>query len=257
MAVSGRRDQRCPAMGASPWIVSDDLWERIEPLLPKRERRFRYPGRKPVPDRQVLCGILFVLHTASPCPSRPGNTNASSKPRASSANGPPGSSSLTCSSATRPAPRPRQGPSRHGVSRPSPAVPATARQAPANPPSSAAPPPHHPQPRRPEATAERPAPTTRCSPRRAGGRGDGLTPPQEAVALPKATSSEGRAHCGNFPCRLNRRDGPGRRRPALVRSQSRVRIGRACSAPCRPRPGGVAVSPTIVQAVLAPRHVAA
>lgn len=24
---------------------------------------FRYPGRKPVPDRQVLCGILFVLHT--------------------------------------------------------------------------------------------------------------------------------------------------------------------------------------------------
>ncbi|MFJ3189437.1 IS5 family transposase [Streptomyces halstedii] len=50
-------------MGASPWIVSDGLWEWIEPLLPKRERRFRYPGRKPVPDRQVLCGILFVLHT--------------------------------------------------------------------------------------------------------------------------------------------------------------------------------------------------
>jgi transposase len=50
-------------MGASPWIVSDDLWVRIDPLLPKRERRFRYPGRKPVPDRQVLCGILFVLHT--------------------------------------------------------------------------------------------------------------------------------------------------------------------------------------------------
>lgn len=34
----------------------------IEPLLPKRERRFNYPGRKPVPDQQVLCGILFVLH---------------------------------------------------------------------------------------------------------------------------------------------------------------------------------------------------
>lgn len=50
-------------MGASPWIVSDDLWERIELLLPKWERRFRYPGRKPVPDRQVLCGTLFVLHT--------------------------------------------------------------------------------------------------------------------------------------------------------------------------------------------------
>lgn len=42
--------------------MSDDLWERIEPLLPKRERRFRYPGRKPVPDRQVQSGIPLVLH---------------------------------------------------------------------------------------------------------------------------------------------------------------------------------------------------
>ena len=37
--------------------------ERIEPLLPVRQRRFRYPGRKPLDDRQVLQGILFVLHT--------------------------------------------------------------------------------------------------------------------------------------------------------------------------------------------------
>ena len=43
--------------------VSDGLWERIEPLLPSRERRFRYPGRKPFDDRQALQGILFVLHT--------------------------------------------------------------------------------------------------------------------------------------------------------------------------------------------------
>ncbi|MFI1482635.1 IS5 family transposase [Streptomyces sp. NPDC020747] len=50
-------------MGTSPWTVPDDLWERIEPLLPKKERRFRYPGRLPVPDCQVLCGILYVLHT--------------------------------------------------------------------------------------------------------------------------------------------------------------------------------------------------
>ncbi|QYA98884.1 IS5 family transposase [Streptomyces anulatus] len=50
-------------METSPWVVSDDLWERIEPLLPCRERRFRHPGRQPLPDRQVLCGILFVLHT--------------------------------------------------------------------------------------------------------------------------------------------------------------------------------------------------
>jgi transposase len=47
----------------SPWIVSDELWDRLEPLLPQRERRFWYPGRMPLPDREVLCGILYVLHT--------------------------------------------------------------------------------------------------------------------------------------------------------------------------------------------------
>ena len=39
------------------------MWERIEPLLPKKQRRFRYPGRKPLDDRLALQGILFVLHT--------------------------------------------------------------------------------------------------------------------------------------------------------------------------------------------------
>jgi transposase len=48
---------------ARPWEVPDGLWERIEPMLPKRQRRFRYPGRKPLDDRLVLQGILFVLHT--------------------------------------------------------------------------------------------------------------------------------------------------------------------------------------------------
>lgn len=43
-------------MGALPWIVSDDLWERIEPLLPSKERRFRYPGRKPLPARVEIEG---------------------------------------------------------------------------------------------------------------------------------------------------------------------------------------------------------
>ena len=50
-------------MAAAPWIVSDELWELIEPLLPRKGRRFRYPGRKRLPDRQALQGILFVLHT--------------------------------------------------------------------------------------------------------------------------------------------------------------------------------------------------
>src|SRR6267154_467408 len=50
-------------VATAPWVVSDELWARIEPLLPKVERRFRYPGRKRVPDRLALQGILFVLHT--------------------------------------------------------------------------------------------------------------------------------------------------------------------------------------------------
>lgn len=50
-------------MAAAPWIVSDELWELVEPLVPVKERRFRYPGRKRLSDREVLCGILFVLHT--------------------------------------------------------------------------------------------------------------------------------------------------------------------------------------------------
>ena len=50
-------------MAVAPWIVSDALWERVEPLLPRVERRFRFPGRKRLPDRPALQGILFVLQT--------------------------------------------------------------------------------------------------------------------------------------------------------------------------------------------------
>ena len=44
-------------------ILDDELWEIIEPVIPKRQRRFRYPGRKTIPDRAALTGILFVLKT--------------------------------------------------------------------------------------------------------------------------------------------------------------------------------------------------
>jgi transposase len=44
-------------------ILDDELWHIIEPLLPKQKRRFRYPGRRPLSDRAVLTGILFVLKT--------------------------------------------------------------------------------------------------------------------------------------------------------------------------------------------------
>jgi transposase len=55
---------------ASP-LVPDELWEVVEPLIPKVERRYRFPGRKRVPDRQVLTGILFVLKTGIPWEALP------------------------------------------------------------------------------------------------------------------------------------------------------------------------------------------
>lgn len=55
-SVSGVVVERSVGVGTSLWIVSDELWDRLEPPLPQRERRFRYPGRKPLPDREVLCG---------------------------------------------------------------------------------------------------------------------------------------------------------------------------------------------------------
>ena len=43
-------------------LLPDELWKRIEPLLPAaKPRRFRYPGRKPIDNRKALTGILFVL----------------------------------------------------------------------------------------------------------------------------------------------------------------------------------------------------
>src|SRR5213596_3357390 len=50
-------------MTVAPWFVPDGLWTMFVSLLPKVERRFRYPGRNRLPDRQALQGILFVLHT--------------------------------------------------------------------------------------------------------------------------------------------------------------------------------------------------
>ena len=48
-------------------VIDDELWKRIEPLLPKRRRRNRqYAGRAPIPDRAVLTGILFVLRSGIP-----------------------------------------------------------------------------------------------------------------------------------------------------------------------------------------------
>lgn len=47
----------------SRFEIDDALWDEIEPLIPPRARRYRHPGRKALPDRVALNGILYVLHT--------------------------------------------------------------------------------------------------------------------------------------------------------------------------------------------------
>ncbi|GAU71624.1 putative transposase [Streptomyces sp. NBRC 110611] len=42
--------------------MSDELWSLIESLLPAPGPKL-VEGRPRIPDRQALCGILFVLHT--------------------------------------------------------------------------------------------------------------------------------------------------------------------------------------------------
>jgi hypothetical protein len=56
-------------------LVDDELWELIQPLLPRpKPRRWRYPGRKPVSDRQALTGILVCPEEWHPLgDAAPGN----------------------------------------------------------------------------------------------------------------------------------------------------------------------------------------
>ena len=39
-------------------LLSDELWDLAERLIPKVQRRRRYPGRRRIDDRKVLTGIL-------------------------------------------------------------------------------------------------------------------------------------------------------------------------------------------------------
>jgi transposase len=48
-------------------ILDDALWAKIQPVLPPpKRRRRRHPGRRPLDDRAVLTGILFVLRSGIP-----------------------------------------------------------------------------------------------------------------------------------------------------------------------------------------------
>lgn len=49
---------------AGVFRISDELWERIEPLVPAHVNTHRFGGgRRRVPDRQIMDGIFFVLRT--------------------------------------------------------------------------------------------------------------------------------------------------------------------------------------------------
>ena len=47
---------------AESWRIPDELWQRMEPLLPKR-RKSRKGGRPRLPYRKVADGIFYVLRT--------------------------------------------------------------------------------------------------------------------------------------------------------------------------------------------------
>lgn len=46
----------------SKWLISDELWKEIRPLLPKARRK-QARGRPHISHRQVMNGIFFVLKT--------------------------------------------------------------------------------------------------------------------------------------------------------------------------------------------------
>jgi transposase len=59
-------EETCNIQGASAMkpLVSDELWDHLQPLLPAPPpRRFRFPGCKRLDYRKILTGILFVLKT--------------------------------------------------------------------------------------------------------------------------------------------------------------------------------------------------
>lgn len=58
-------------------LLPDELWKRLEPLLPKpmENRHVQFAGRKPSDLRQIVTGILFVLRTGVPWRSLPATSD--------------------------------------------------------------------------------------------------------------------------------------------------------------------------------------
>src|SRR5947209_20002618 len=58
-------------------ILSDRLWQRIEPLLPKpkKRRNVQHAGRKPADASSVMTGIIFALKTGVPWKNLPATSD--------------------------------------------------------------------------------------------------------------------------------------------------------------------------------------
>jgi len=53
-------------------LLSNELWEELAALLPPpKPRRYSFPGRKPIDNRKVFTGILFVLKSGIPWEALP------------------------------------------------------------------------------------------------------------------------------------------------------------------------------------------
>jgi transposase len=59
-------------------LVSDELWNQIEPLLPPVPPPSPKGGRPPVENREALKGIVFVLRTGIPWQALPKEMNCGS-----------------------------------------------------------------------------------------------------------------------------------------------------------------------------------
>ena len=67
------------------WTVSDQLWAKVEPLIPHKQRdegreyqRKPGAGRKPMPARQVFAAIVYVLRTGIQWKALPGEFGSAS-----------------------------------------------------------------------------------------------------------------------------------------------------------------------------------
>jgi putative transposase len=64
-------------MRTEPWTVSDDLWARVEPLIPAAPSHAK-GGRTRVPDRQIFSAIVYLLRTGIQWNALPRELGASS-----------------------------------------------------------------------------------------------------------------------------------------------------------------------------------